>query len=79
MARKRGDQTGEAPQITERQEDAIGQDIETLDNLAHALLLPMPAEFHVRQLKGALPDLVKRFKKHYADAFGWNPWEGHPE
>lgn len=65
--------------VTEQQEDALGQDIERLDNLAHALLLPMPPDFHVRQLKEALPKVVAEFKKHYAAAFGWNPWEGHPE
>lgn len=65
--------------VTEQQEDALGQDIERLDNLAHALLLPMPPDFHVKQLKESLPKVVAEFKKHYAAAFGWNPWEGHPE
>ena len=78
MARKRGDQIGEPPQITEAQEDALGQDIDSLDNLAHALLLPMPADFHVKQLKSALPELVEKLKNHFADAFGWDPWEHHP-
>lgn len=72
---KRGDKTA----ITEQQEDALGQDIESLDNLTHALLLKMPPEFHVQQLKDALPKLVEKFKNHYADAFGWDPWEGHPD
>lgn len=79
MARKRGDQTGEPPQITESQEDNIGRDIDTLDNLAHAILLPMPADFHVRTLKTSLPELVAEFKEHFAEAFGWNPWEFHPK
>ena len=77
--RKRGDQVGDSEQITEEHEDALGQDIETLDNLAHALLLGMPSDFHVKQLKRSLPELVEKFKNHYADAFGWDPWEGHPE
>jgi hypothetical protein len=71
---KRGDNTA----ITEDQEDQLGRDIDTLDNLAHALLLAMPADFHVRQLKSALPEVVAEMKKHYAEAFGWNPWEFHP-
>ena len=71
----RGDNT----MVTEQQEDALGEDIERLDNLAHALLLPMPADFHVKQLKESLPETVRAFKKHYAEAFGWNPWEGHPD
>jgi hypothetical protein len=78
MARLRGDQLSKPEQISEKQEDALGQDIEALDNLAHALLLPMPADFHVRQLKESLPELVEKFKNHYADAFGWDPWEFHP-
>lgn len=76
---KRGDQVGEASQITQQQEDALGQDIDTLDNLAHALLLPMAPEFHVKQLKSSLPGLIEKFKNHFADAFGWDPWEGHPD
>jgi hypothetical protein len=39
----------------------------------------MPAEFHVKQLKSSLPELVEKFKNHYADAFGWDPWEHHPD
>ena len=56
--------------------DSLGRDIDTLDNLAHALLLPMPADFHVRQLKSALPELVAEMKKHFAEVFDENPWEG---
>lgn len=72
---KRGDGTV----ITEEQEDQLGRDIDTLDNLAHALLLPMPADFHVRQLKESLPELVKSMKAHFAAIAGWNPWEHEPE
>lgn len=75
----RGDQTDKPEKITEAQEDALGRDIDKLDNLAHALLLPMPAEFHVRQLKSSLAEVVAEFKKHYAEAFGWDPWEFQPK
>jgi hypothetical protein len=60
------------------QEDALGRDIDTLDNLAHALLLPMPAEFHVEQFKSSLPELVAKFKKDFAAVVDWNPWEHEP-
>ena len=77
--RLKGHQVAEPEQVTESQEDALGQDIDTLDNLAHALLLPMPAEFHVKQLKSSLPELIEKMKNHFADAFGWDPWEYHPD
>jgi len=38
----------------------------------------MPAEFHVRQLKSSLPELIEKMENHFADAFGWDPWEHHP-
>ena len=60
-------------------ENNLGIDIDTLDNLAHALLLPISADVHIRQLKHALPELVARFKKHYVEALGMNPWEGYIE
>ena len=74
----RGDQFGKPERVTETQENALGRDIDTLDNLAHALLLPTPVDFHVRQLKASLPELIEKLKNHYADAFGWDPWEHHP-
>jgi hypothetical protein len=77
--RQKGHVVAEPEQVTEAQEDALGQDIDKLDNLAHALLLPMPADFHTKQMKSSLPELVREMKKHFAEAFGWNPWEFHPE
>ena len=49
--------------------------IEELDNLSHALKLPMPAEMHIGPLKVALPEKVKRLKAVYVELFGENPWE----
>ena len=69
--RMKGHQVAEPEHITESQEDALGQDIDALlTNLAHALLLPMPSDFHVKQLKSSLPELIEKFKNHFADAFG---------
>lgn len=59
--------------------DELGQDIDTLDNLAHALFLGMPADFHVERLKQILPKLVAEMKRHFAEAFNENPWEDEPE
>lgn len=79
MPRKRGDQIGDAPQITEEQEDALGRDIDRLDNLFHTTNLPMSAEFHLKQLRSGLPELIEDMKDHFADAFGWDPWKHHPD
>jgi len=59
--------------------EELGQAIDTVDNLAHALLLGMPAQFHVDQLKEALPEVVKRLKKGFTAVTGENPWETHPD
>lgn len=69
---------GDNEPVTVEQEDDLGRDIDRLDNLAHALLLPMSADFHVRQFKESLPEVVAELKKHYAAAFGRNPWKGQP-
>ena len=54
--------------------DQIAEQIERLDNLAHALMLPMPASFHVEQMKHQLPEVVKALKAAYAEVAGENPW-----
>lgn len=54
--------------------EELGQAIDTVDNLAHALLLGMPAQFHVDQLKVDLPEVVQRLKLAFAKVTGENPW-----
>lgn len=58
--------------------EMLGQAIDTVDNLAHALMLGMPAQFHVDQLKVALPEVVARLKKGFTAVTGENPWETSP-
>lgn len=55
--------------------EKLGQAIDTVDNLAHALLLGMSAQFHVDQLKVALPEVVELLKKGFVAVTGENPWE----
>ena len=56
----------------------LGTLIDRLDNLAHALNLPLRAEMHVEQMRLALPNLVKDFKAAYVHEMGEDPWEGEP-
>ena len=64
--------------MDEAQEN-LGIAIDRLDSLAHGLQLPMPAEFHLRQLKTLLPEVVKDLKESFVAVTGENPWEGNPE
>lgn len=54
--------------------DKLGAEIDRLENLNGALQLGMPAEFHVRQLREALPDVARRLKEAYVGMTGQNPW-----
>jgi hypothetical protein len=60
-------------------QESLGIAIDRVDSLAHGLQLPMPAEFHIRQLKNLLPDVVKDLKQGFVAVTGENPWEGQPE
>ena len=53
----------------------LGTLIDRLDNLAHALNLPLRAEMHVTALRESLPELVTEFKAAYVHEMGENPWE----
>lgn len=55
--------------------EKLGQLIDSLDNLAHALQIPLPLEIHVAELKKALPKKVEEFKKVFVEITGENPWE----
>lgn len=37
--------------------------------------LPMPAEFHVNQMKHELSDMSEKLKRIYVEEEGENPWE----
>lgn len=49
--------------------------IDELDNLAHALQIPLPPQMHVEQLKELLPEKVAKLKALYIEITGQNPWE----
>lgn len=54
--------------------EELGQCIDSLNNYAHALKLPLDPRIHVECLSEGLPELVKRFKQAFAEATGENPW-----
>lgn len=54
--------------------EKLGSLIDEIDNLAHALQIPMSAEMHVDQLKKLLPEKVEALKKSYEEITGENPW-----
>ena len=55
--------------------ETLGQLIDSLDNLAHALKIPMPPQMHVEQLSVALPEKVKQLKEVFVEITGENPWD----
>jgi hypothetical protein len=55
--------------------DSLGRAIDKIDNLAHALILPMPPDFHVKAMKEALPYAVAELKRCFVLVTGENPWE----
>lgn len=61
-------------EIEQANED-LGRAIDRLDNLAHALVLPLSPAMHVEQLREALPEVVAELKKQFALVTGENPWD----
>ena len=55
----------------------IGFAADSLDNLIHAMALPMPADFHLRQLRVSLPVIRDRLRADFVAATGDNPWKTH--
>ena len=49
--------------------------IDSLDSIAHALALPMPAQTHVDILRSVLPEKVAELKSAFNALTGENPWQ----
>jgi hypothetical protein len=60
--------------MSEEANDVLGRAIDTVDNLAHALTLPISDSLHVEALRAALPEAVAELKKGFALVTGENPW-----
>jgi hypothetical protein len=59
--------------MSEAQEQ-LGQLIDELDSLTHALAMPLPDAMHVQSLRSALPEKVEALKAAFAGVTGENPW-----
>lgn len=55
--------------------EKIGQTVDELESMVHALSMPMPAEFHIEQFKKMLPEKIKTIKEALVSETGENPWE----
>lgn len=55
--------------------EEFGEIIDRIDNLLGALGLPVPAEFHVNQMKHELSEISEKLKQIYVEEEGENPWE----
>ena len=58
--------------------EKIGQLADRVDNLFHALQLPLPPALHVQQLRVALPQIRDALRLIYTAQMGEDPWETHP-
>lgn len=61
--------------MNEEQKDKLGMLIDTLDSTAHGLDIPLPASFHLEQMKLIIPEKVKELKDIYIEITGENPWQ----
>jgi hypothetical protein len=55
--------------------EKLGQLIDSLDNLAHALKMPLPPQMHIDVFSRSLPEKVKELKEVFVEITGENPWE----
>lgn len=54
--------------------DEFAEVVDSIDNLLGALEFPMPAEFHVTQMKRELKDVSEKLKRIYVEEEDENPW-----
>ena len=60
--------------ISDEQIEELGQIADEIDNLCGAMELPMPAAFHIEQLKKLLPEISIRIKSLVVAVGGGDPW-----
>jgi len=65
--------------MNEEAKDELGRAIDRVSNMEGALQIPMPADFHIKQFKSILPEIIKDLRDSYAKLTGEDPWEFHPD
>lgn len=61
--------------MNEDQKDRLGRLADRIDNLTHAMALPLPDSVHLQALRDAMPELRDELKAIYVEVTGENPWE----
>lgn len=61
--------------MDDQTKNELGIVIDKIDNLAHALQLPIADSTHVRALRDSLPEVVVNLKDLFVKITGENPWE----
>jgi hypothetical protein len=56
---------------------ALGEQADRIDSLVAGLVMPLPAQFHLDQLREILPDISNRIKRFVVQTSGEDPW-GQP-
>jgi hypothetical protein len=56
---------------------ALGEQADRIDSLVAGLVMPLPAQFHLDQLREILPDISNRIKRLVVQTSGEDPW-GQP-
>lgn len=55
--------------------EKIGEIVDRLDNLIHALQMPIPEHIHIGCLKSSLPHIMAELKAIYISETGIDHWD----
>ncbi len=55
--------------------EKLGQAIDRVDNVYHATMIPMPAEFHLKQMQALLPEIIAELKQAFEELTGEKVWD----
>lgn len=59
--------------------EVVGKQSDTIDNLIAASKLPMPADFHLTQIKNAMETMRDELREAYTGITGESPWSEEEE
>lgn len=55
--------------------ERVGELADKIDNLLHAMQLPLGADFHLAQIRTQFPVMRDELRAIYTELSGANPWE----